>query len=124
MSPKQFLRTLGVLSGIGPAAAVSLVVSLCACGPVTPRKPDPIPADLVPAGFTAEDCQWVDDQPQDRGGYHSVDDASRAAADKKPGRHVSCHKHTTVEGTPTRHCMLNGIEQPDDSACQHSPTRH
>jgi hypothetical protein len=123
MRPRQaLLRTVGVLSGVGPVAAVSLTVSLVACGPVMPRKADPIPAALVPPGFTAGDCHWVEDQPQDSGGYSSMDEASRAAAQQKSGRHVSCRTHTTVEGTPTRHCMVNGIEQADDSACHHSQT--
>jgi hypothetical protein len=37
-----------------PIAAVCTI--LCACGATQPPKPEPVPKELIPAGFTAAEC--------------------------------------------------------------------
>jgi hypothetical protein len=41
-----------------PVAAVCTI--LCACGATQPLKPERVPEELVPAGFSAADCHVVE----------------------------------------------------------------
>lgn len=87
-------------------------IALAGCGPIT-RKPDAVPADQIPPGFTAADCHWETVKPSEPA--HGVDPISgprmQAAPDREaePARVVACRR-------PAEHiqkCVdANGDEKP------------
>jgi len=96
------------------AAAVCTILSACA---TTPPKPEPVPPDLVPAGFSAADCRVTDSGGPitDNGGPNGV---ARQVGTRAPK--VECSHHSdgpmTVTSTPTCHSRA-GKELPLSDCC-------
>lgn len=72
--------------------------ALAACGPNLPPKPEPVPADLVPMGFSPDECHWVKSDLIGFGGVSSIgnpvaDAVSRGDGD---GRKIQCKQHLQV----------------------------
>jgi hypothetical protein len=100
---------------------ISLAVAVCttilsACSTTQPPKPEPVPKELVPAGFSAADCKVVKPAEaitQDGPG------GSKVTTGMRPPQ-VECTKHTegavTVKSTPTCHTKT-GKELPLADCC-------
>jgi hypothetical protein len=81
--------------------SASILLAVAGCGVAPPPKPDPIPPELVPDGFTAADCQWDQSQPAEdsASGAASMgtgDVMARARTQEQPKRRVACHRTEVV----------------------------
>jgi hypothetical protein len=98
------------------AVAVCTVLAACATGTV-PRKPEPIPPELIPPGFSSSDCHVVAPAQAD------VDDGPGGSkyshGERSP--QVACTKHGTetfvVKTVPTCH-TASGKPLPLADCCE------
>lgn len=97
-----------------PIAAVCTI--LCACGATHPPKPDPVPTELVPKGFTAAECRLVrpaEAMTEDGPGGLKVTTGTRSpeVACQKEGQNV-----ITTKSVPVCHTQA-GRELPLSDCC-------
>ncbi len=97
-------------SALGP-----FLILLCACAsnPPAVTKPEPVPADRLPAGYQPSDCHY--EAAQDAGGVSSTSAGMEAGA--HTSKRIVCH-HDTVKNSTEAKCFgTDGKEHPL-SACQ------
>src|SRR5712691_1506705 len=79
---------------------------LCACGATQPPKPDAVPKELIPAGFSAADCKVTD--PGGPITDNSGPNGTPRQVGIRPPR-VACTKHdgspVTLTTKPTCHTV-------------------
>lgn len=88
------------------AAAVAFLIASCVS---RPPKPDPIPVDLIPQGFTVQDCHWQD--PSDASAADAPHGGGLQFSGGTGGRHIACHKK--IKQAPETRCVdAQGKEKP------------
>nr|DAK77257.1 MAG TPA: hypothetical protein [Caudoviricetes sp.] len=98
-----------------PTLVCTFVLSSCAVG-TAPRKPEPIPPELIPAGFTASDCHIAKPAEAD------VDEGpgGNKYSHGERGPKVECSHHSNgaviSKSTPTCHTK-GGKELPLADCC-------
>ena len=99
---------------------ITLVAAVCtilsACATTQPPKPDAIPPELVPAGYSAADCRIT--EPGGAVTETGPDGRPMTVGSRQPK--VECNKHTqgatVVKSTPT--CKTKaGVDMPLSDCC-------
>jgi hypothetical protein len=96
---------------------ITLVAAVCtilsACATTQPPKPDTVPPELVPAGYSAADCHIV--KPAE-----AITDDTSKVSHGEHAPHVECIKHTqgavVQKITPTCH-TVSGTALPLEACC-------
>jgi hypothetical protein len=104
------------MSRITLAVAVCTILSACATG-AAPRKPEPIPPELIPDGYTADDCHITD--PGGPMTETGPDGIPRTVGTRPPK--VACSQHVHIPGSETTTCHTPGGKPLDLQDCCLNP---